>query len=90
MDVFERFPVPNDKPKSLLVFIAGLLAGALVFVPMIVAALAMEEVPLLLVGAAGLAIAWLPAAYMGLLFAARLGAGHYRRLEPRPWSEQVW
>ena len=90
MDVFEQVPVLNDKPKSFLVFMAGLLIGAFVFVPMIIAGLAIEKVPLLLSGAAGLAIAWLPAAYMGFLFAARLGAGHYSALQPRPWKEQVW
>jgi hypothetical protein len=90
MHVFEQLPVPNDKPKSFLLFVAGLAIGTLVFVPMIVAALALEKVPLLLYGAAGLAIAWLPAAYMGFLFTARLAAGHYRNLEARAWKEQVW
>jgi hypothetical protein len=45
---------------------------------------------LMLAGAAGLAVAWLPAAFMALLFAARLAAGDYREIQPRPWREQVW
>jgi hypothetical protein len=79
-----------EKPKSLLVFLAGLLAGLLVFVPMIIAGLALEKVMLMLTGAAGLAVAWLPAAFMALLFTARLAAGDYREMQPRPWREQVW
>jgi len=82
--------LPHDKPKSLLLFLAGLLAGLFVFIPMIVAGLALERVMLMLAGAAGLAVAWLPAAFMALLFAARLAAGDYREIQSRPWREQVW
>ena len=90
MDAIDQLPVPHDKPKSLLLFLAGLLAGLFVFVPMIIAGLALEKVMLMLTGAAGLAVAWLPAAFMALLFAARLAAGDYRQIQTRPWREQVW
>jgi hypothetical protein len=90
MQVLDRLQFPDDKPKSFLVFLAGLVIGLIAFVPMIVAGLWLEKVALLLAGAAGLAIAWLPAAYMGLLFTARLGAGYYREMRARPWREQVW
>ena len=90
MDVIDQLPVPHDKPKSLLFFLAGLLAGMFLFVPMIIAGLALEKVMLMLTGAAGLAVAWLPAAFMALLFAARLAAGDYREIQARPWREQVW
>ena len=90
MDAIHHLHVPHDKPKSLLFFLGGLLAGLFVFVPMIIAGLALEKVMLMLSGAAGLAVAWLPAAFMALLFAARLAAGDYREIQPRPWREQVW
>ena len=90
MDAIHQLHVPHDKPKSLLFFLGGLLAGLFVFVPMIIAGLALEKVMLMLTGAAGLAVAWLPAAFMALLFAARLAAGDYREIQPRPWREQVW
>ena len=86
----QHIHLPHDKPKSLLLFLAGLLAGLFIFVPMIIAGLALERVMVMLAGAAGLAVAWLPAAFMALLFAARLAAGDYRQIETRPWREQVW
>ena len=90
MDVIDQLPLPHDKPKSLLMFLGGLLAGLFIFVPMIIAGLALERVMVMLTGAAGLAVMWLPAAFMALLFAARLAAGDYREIQPRPWREQVW
>jgi hypothetical protein len=90
MQIIDRIAVPQDKPKSLLTFLAGLLVGLFVFVPMIIAGLSLERVMLMLAGAAGLAVVWLPAAFMALLFTARLAAGFYREIQPRPWREQVW
>ncbi len=82
-----RYP---DKPKSLLVFIAGTLAGLVVFVPLAILGLANEKVMLFLTGSAGIALTWLPAAFMGLLFAAGLYAGNYREMRSLPWREQLW
>ena len=90
MEVMQQLPLPGDKPKSFIVFMAGLLAGLFVFLPLIIAGLSLEKTTLMLVGAAGLAIVWLPAAYMCLLFAARLAAGYYKELQAKPWKEQVW
>lgn len=77
-------------PKSFILFVGGVLLGLFAFVPLIIAGLALERVPLLLAGALGLAVAWLPAAYMGFLFTARLAAGWYKGLGPKPWREQLW
>ena len=90
MDAIHSIPYPHDKPKSLLLFLGGLLVGLFVFLPMIIAGLAFERVMLMLVGAGLLAAAWLPAAFMALLFTARLAAGDYRQIQPLPWREQVW
>ena len=90
MDAQQRLHLPQDKPKSFVVFLGGTLAGLVVFLPIIVAALALERVTWLLAGSAGLAIVWLAAAFMCLLFTARLAAGDYRHLEPRRWRDQVW
>ena len=90
MEVMEQLPLPDDKPKSFIVFMAGLLLGLFIFLPMIIAGLALERTMLMLAGAGGLAVVWLPAAYMCLLFAARLGAGYYKEIRSRPWREQLW
>ena len=80
----------QDKPKSLLVFLGGLALGLFVFVPLAVFGLWQERVVLFLTGSAGIALTWLPAAFMGFLFAAGLYAGNYRNVHPAPWREQVW
>lgn len=81
---------PHDKPKSLLVFLAGLVLGLVVFVPLAIAGLALEKVGLFLTGSAGVAVTWLPAAFMGFLFTASLYAGRYKEMRELPWREQVW
>lgn len=80
----------QDKPKSLIVFAAGLALGLFVFVPLAIAGLWAERVMLFLTGSAGIALTWLPAAFMGFLFAAGLYAGRYKDIRPAPWREQVW
>ena len=85
-----RFLLPDDKPKSWVVFLDGLLLGLLVFVPLVVVALHYEMIPLFLFAALGLAIVWLTAAFLGQRFAASLAAGRYRDLQPLPWRDQVW
>ena len=81
---------PHDKPKSLLVFLAGLTIGLVIFVPLAITGLALEKVGLFLTGSAGIAATWLPAAFMGFLFTAGLYAGRYKQMEDRPWRDQVW
>lgn len=82
--------LPLDKPKSLVLFFAGLLAGLMVFLPMAILGLTFERVGVFLAGTAGVALTWLPAAFMGFLFAAGLYAGRYKDIRPAPWREQVW
>jgi hypothetical protein len=82
--------VPRDKPKSLILFLAFLVAGLIVFLPMAVAGLSLEKVPVFLTGTAGVAVTFLTAAFMALLFAAGLYAGRYREMHELPWRDQVW
>jgi hypothetical protein len=82
--------LPHDKPKSLLIFLAGLLAGLLVFLPLAVVGLTLEKVPMFLTGTAGVAVSFLLAAFMGFLFAAGLRAGRYKQMHELPWRQQVW
>ena len=82
--------LPHDKPKSLIVFLAGLLAGLLVFLPLAVIGLSLEKVPLFLTGTAGVGVSWLLAASMGLLFAYGLHSGRYKEMHELPWRQQVW
>ena len=82
--------LPHDKPKSLIVFLAGILAGLLVFLPLAVLGLSLEKPPVFLTGTAGVAVSWLLAAFMGFLFAAGLYAGRYKEMHELPWRDQVW
>ena len=82
--------LPHDKPKSLILFLAGLLAGLLVFLPMAVVGLTLEKIAMFLTGTAGVAVSWLLAAAMGFLFAAGLRAGRYKEMHELPWRQQVW
>jgi hypothetical protein len=82
--------IPGAKPKSLIVFLAGLAAGLLVFLPMVVFGLSMERIGVFLAGTAGIAVSWLTAAFMGFLFAAGLYAGRYRQIRRARWREQLW
>jgi hypothetical protein len=82
--------IPRDKPKSLILFLAFLVAGVFLFAPMAAVGLSMEKVPMFLTGTAGVAITFLTAASMALLFAAGLHAGRYREMHELPWRDQVW
>jgi hypothetical protein len=84
------FHIPGAKPKSLIVFLAGLLIGLLVFLPMVFVGISLEKIGMFLTGTAGIAVTWLTAAFMGFLFAAGLYAGRYRQMRSLPWREQVW
>jgi hypothetical protein len=81
---------PHDKPKSLVVFIAGLAIGLLVFLPLAVVGLTLEKITMFLTGSAGVAVSWLLAGFMGFLFAYGLRAGRYKDMHERPWRQQVW
>ncbi|MEO7744060.1 MAG: hypothetical protein ABIR98_14070 [Usitatibacter sp.] len=83
-------PALHDKPKSLIIFLAGVLAGLLVFLPLAVVGLTLEKIAMFLTGTAGVAISFLLAAFMGLLFAAGLRAGRYKEMRALPWRQQVW
>ena len=80
----------DDKPKSFLLFLAGILAGLVVFLPLAVLGLGFEKIGVFLTGTAGVAVSWLGAAFMGFLFAAGLYSGQYREMRHLPWREQVW
>lgn len=82
--------IPGALPKSLILFLAGLLAGLLVFLPLVFVGLSLEKIGMFLTGTAGIAVSWLTAAFMGFLFAAGLYAGRYKEIRPLPWREQVW
>lgn len=84
------FHLPQDKPKSFMLFVGLALAGLFIFVPLAVLGLWAERVMLFLTGSAGIALTWLPAAFLGFLFAASLYAGRYKDIHPAPWREQVW
>lgn len=85
-----RIELPGARPKSLIVFVAGLLAGLLVFLPLAFFGMSLEKAGLFLTGTAGIAVSWLTAAFMGFLFAAGLYAGRYKEIRALPWREQVW
>lgn len=83
-------PAIQDKPKSLVIFLIGLFAGLLVFLPLAVVGLTLEKITMFLTGTAGVAVSFLLAAFMGFLFATGLRAGRYKEMHPLPWREQVW
>ena len=85
-----RLLLPENKPKSWVLFLDGLLLGLLVFAPLAFAGFHFEIVPLFLFASFGVAVCWLTAAFMGFRFAASLAAGRYRNLQPLPWKDQVW
>ena len=77
-------------PKSWFAFLAAAGAGFLLFLPVAVAGLAYERIPLFLAGLACAAVAWIVAAFMGIRLASGILEGRYRDLRPLPWREQVW
>lgn len=79
-----------SQPKSWFAFLAGAGIGFLLFLPIAVAGLAYELIPLFLAGLAGAALAWIAAAFMGIRLASGIAQGRYRDLRPLPWREQVW
>ena len=81
---------PHDKPKSLVIFLAGLFAGLLVFLPLAVVGLTLEKIAMFLTGSAGVAVSWLLAGAMGFLFATGLRSGRYKEMHDLPWRQQVW
>lgn len=90
MNDFHHVHVPRDKPKSLILFLASLAVGLVIFLPMAVTGLSLEKVPFFLTGAAGVGVTFITAAFMALLFASGLHAGRYREMHELPWREQVW
>ena len=82
--------IPHDKPKSLIIFLAALFAGLLVFLPLAVVGLTLERITMFLTGSAGVAVSWMLAGVMGILFAAGLHAGRYKEMHELPWRQQVW
>jgi len=82
--------IPGAKPKSLIVFLAGLLAGLLVFLPLAFVGLSLEKIGMFLTGTAGIAVSWITAAFMGFLFAAGLYTGRYKEIRSLPWRKQLW
>ena len=83
-------PALHDKPKSLILFLACLFAGLLVFLPLAVVGLTLEKITMFLTGTAGVGVSWLLAAAMGFLFATGLRAGRYKEMHELPWRQQVW
>jgi len=78
------------QPKSWIGFLVAAGIGFLLFLPLAMVGLALERIPFFLTGLGGAAAAWFVAAFMGILLAYRIRAGHYRDLQPLPWREQVW
>jgi len=79
-----------SQPKSWFAFLILAGTGFLLFLPIAVLGLTNERIPYFLAGLAGAGIAWIVAAFMGILLASRIIHGHYRDLQPMPWREQVW
>ena len=82
--------IPRDKPKSWVIFICGVLIALLGFGPVAMFGGALEIGPLYYLGVAGFVACWVAATVAWLVFIVGLIAGKYRKLPPRPWSEQVW
>lgn len=80
----------SDKPRSWYMFLTGVALGFLVFLPLAVAGLAFERIPLFLAGLAGVGVTFIVAAFMGMHLATGLATGKYQHLRPIPWRDQVW
>lgn len=81
--------IPNDKPRSWVIAVCSGLCGLAVGLVAFVAAFAKLQ---LLKSLALIAFVscWVVLALSGLSFLVGLLSGRYRRVEARPWSEQVW
>ena len=82
--------IPQDKPKSWVIFVLAVLIGLLVFGPIGFLGAYFEVTELYLLAAFGFMSCWLVAAVTLIVFFAKLISGKYRNLPPRPWSDQVW
>ena len=81
--------IPQDKPKSWVVFVlaglSGLGVGLVGFALMWAGFTALAYVAMVLfVGC------WLVGAFFIVIFAACTFSGAYKDLSPKPWSEQKW
>ena len=81
---------PKDKPKSWVVFISCILAGLLIAGPLLLSGIVFEIEALEFLGGILFWCCWIMAAAMWLVFILRSIAGHYREIEHRDWSEQIW
>jgi len=80
----------SEKPRSWYMFLTGVALGFLVFLPLAVAGLAFERIPLFLAGLAGVGVTFIAAAFMGMHLATGLANGKYQHLRPVSWRDQVW
>jgi hypothetical protein len=82
--------IPQNKPKSWVVFVCAGLIGLLCFGPFMLLAHFLEITPLLYIGKTGffmcvaaMFLTW-PVFIFGLL------TGKYKDIPARTWKEQVW
>ena len=80
----------SNKPRSWYLFLTGVALGFLVFLPLSVAGLAFERIPLFLAGMAGVGVTFIVAAFTGMHLATGLASGKYAHLRPVSWRDQVW
>lgn len=80
----------SNKPKSWFLFLAGAALGLFVFVPLAVAGLAFERIPLFLTGMTGAGIFFIVAAFVGMWMASNIAQGRYRDLRTLNIRDQVW
>jgi hypothetical protein len=81
--------IPEDKPKSWVIFVLsgliGLGSGLLGFALMWAGAATLAYIAMaLFVGC------WLVMAFFGLLFGVGMLSGAYKDLASKPWREQKW
>jgi len=82
--------LPQDKPKSWIVFIIGILAGLLIAGPLMFSGIFQEIEAFQFLGKLLFTCCWIVAALMWVVFISRSIAGHYKGIEDRDWDEQVW
>ena len=86
----EKAFLPRNKPKSWVVAIICGLVGVLLAGPLAIAGLGLEIDVLLSAGTTLFWCCWIVGIAMGAVFLSRTIAGHYKGIEDRDWSEQLW
>lgn len=82
--------IPDDKPKSWVVFTLAGLIGVVIFGPLMFAGDYFGSKVLYNLAFGGFLICWMAACGAGILLTVGKAQGKYANVEKLPWDKQVW